>query len=100
MKNYSILIENDLITLAQKQHDHLAIEELLCRYKNTVRAIARRFYTTNGDIEDLVQEGMITLYHAILSYDNRKYRHICIALSFAKQRFALTHRIAIYGEPK
>ncbi len=83
MKNYSILIENDLISLAQKQNDHFAIEELLCRYKNTVRAIARRFYTTNGDIEDLVQEGMITLYHTILSYNNRKipfknYLFICI----------------------
>lgn len=78
-----MLLENDLISLAQKQNDHLAIEELLCRYKNTVRTIARRFYTTNGDIEDLVQEGMITLYHTILSYDDNKipfknYLSICI----------------------
>ena len=83
MKNYNDLAENTLIELAQKQNDHMAIEELLCRYKNTVRAIARRFFITTGDMEDLVQEGMITLYNAILSYNDSKipfknYLSICI----------------------
>lgn len=83
MKKYNSLTDIELITLAQKENDHQAIEVLLCRYKNTVRAIARRFYITTGDIEDLVQEGMITLYNAILSYADEKipfksYLSICI----------------------
>ena len=83
MIKYNNLQESELLTLIQQKSDHLAVEELLSRYKNLVRAIARRFYITTGDIEDLVQEGMITLYNAILSYNDSKiplksYLSICI----------------------
>ena len=45
-----------------------AAEILLCRYSNTVRALARRFFLQNCETDDLVQEGMIGLYSAIVSY--------------------------------
>ena len=64
--------EKDEALVARAQAgDRTATEEILLRYKNTVRSIARRraFYPTNGgDTEDFVQEGMIGLYAAISAY--------------------------------
>ncbi|MDE5896891.1 MAG: sigma-70 family RNA polymerase sigma factor [Clostridia bacterium] len=50
--------------------DRPATEEILLRYKDLVRSIARRraFNYGNGDAEDFVQEGMIGLYAAISAF--------------------------------
>ena len=45
-----------------------AMEELITRYSRLVRAAARPLFLTGGDHEDLVQEGMIGLLHAVRSY--------------------------------
>ena len=53
--------DESLVVRAQKG-DRGASEEILRRYKDTVRSIARRraFYPTRGgDTEDFVQEGKI-----------------------------------------
>ncbi|MGM9618803.1 MAG: sigma-70 family RNA polymerase sigma factor [Oscillospiraceae bacterium] len=50
-----------------------AAEELLVlRYTRLVRARAHSLYLVGGDSEDLIQEGMIGLLHAIRSYDSAK----------------------------
>ena len=62
--------DESLVVRAQKG-DRGASEEILRRYKDTVRSIARQraFYPTRGgDTEDFVQEGMIGLYGAISAY--------------------------------
>lgn len=56
-----------LVERAQKG-DGGATEELLLRYKNAVRARARRFFLAGGETDDLVQEGMVGLYLAIGAY--------------------------------
>lgn len=48
--------------------DASATEQLLRRYAGTVRAHARRFFLAGGDMDDLVQEGMIGLYAAVREY--------------------------------
>lgn len=54
-----------LVARAQKG-DAAAAEELMDRYKNTVRRIARKFaFNMLAETDDLVQEGMIGLYLAI-----------------------------------
>lgn len=45
-----------------------ATEVLLIRHKNLVRHCARFFFLTGADQEDVVQEGMIGLYNAIMDY--------------------------------
>lgn len=45
-----------------------AMETLMRRHMNMVRARARGFFLVGGDTDDLVQEGMIGLYGAIGSY--------------------------------
>lgn len=62
--------------------DKSAGEEVLVRYKNSVLAVARRFFLAGGDTEDLVQEGMCGLYSAMISFEGESgftpYAHACI----------------------
>ena len=48
------------------------IEEMLEKYKPLVISLARRYFLTGAEIDDLIQEGMIGLYKAIISYDKSK----------------------------
>lgn len=52
--------------------DQEAERELYERYKQTVRSRARTYFLIGADHEDLVQEGMIGLYRAVLEYDPEK----------------------------
>ena len=61
----------ELIEEAQNG-DENAIEKLLSIYKPLVNKIARSYFLTGGDIEDLVQEGMIGLYKAIKTFKKGK----------------------------
>lgn len=45
---------------------------LLERYKDLVVKIARSYFIVGGEMEDIVQEGMIGLYKAIKRYDDKK----------------------------
>ena len=62
--------------------DKAACEEILSRYKNRVLSIARRFFLSGGDTEDLVQEGMCGLYSAIVGFSGdtgfASYANACI----------------------
>ena len=49
-----------------------AIEQLFSIYKPLVNKIARSYFLTGGDVEDLVQEGMIGLFKAIKNFKGDK----------------------------
>ncbi len=60
--------KDEALVLRARAGESDATEELLLRYKDVVRAIARRHTfrgSGSGETEDLVQEGMIGLYTAI-----------------------------------
>ena len=65
------LSDERLVELSQKG-DKSATEQLLKRYKNVVLSVARRFFLSGGETEDLVQEGMCGLYSAIEGYSDGK----------------------------
>lgn len=67
-------LDEEWIMLA-KLGDANAISELMTKYKHLVKNVARKYYLVGGDTEDLMQEGMIGLYDAILSYDASKNNH-------------------------
>lgn len=52
--------------------DENSIEKLLTEYKPLVNKIARSYFLTGGDMEDLVQEGMIGLFKAIKNFQDDK----------------------------
>jgi len=55
-----------------KQGNEAAETELFSRYKYLVTKICRGYFIVGGDIEDLIQEGMIGLYKAIKSFSPAK----------------------------
>jgi RNA polymerase sporulation-specific sigma factor len=52
--------------------DDEALEYLINKYKNFVRAKARSYFLIGADHEDIVQEGMIGLYKAIRDFRGDK----------------------------
>ena len=63
--------EAELIASAQSG-DGRAMEELLSRYANMVKSCARGFFLLGGETEDLIQEGMVGLYGAIVDYRDKE----------------------------
>ena len=49
--------------------DDVAIEDIMLALKPMVSRLARGYFLTNGDSADLIQEGMIGLYKAMLSFN-------------------------------
>lgn len=64
--------------------DKKSVEDLINRYKTTVKAISHQFYLIGAENEDLIQEGMVALFLAINTYDAQKkasfktFAYLCI----------------------
>jgi RNA polymerase sporulation-specific sigma factor len=71
MKNYDTLSDATLLSLL-REGDFLAERTLYDRFKPVVRACARAYFLQGGEMEDLNQEGMIGLYHAVKEFDASK----------------------------
>ncbi len=54
------------------QGDRIAEEMLVMRYNRLVRVCARPYFLAGGDSEDLIQEGMVGLLHAVREYQPGK----------------------------
>lgn len=63
--------DEELVSLAQSGNEE-AMNTLLKKYKALVNKIARSYFLVGGDMEDLVQEGMIGLYKSITHYHTDK----------------------------
>lgn len=48
------------------------VDQILTEYKPLVASIARRYFLIGGELDDLVQEGMIGLFKAVESFDKTK----------------------------
>ena len=60
--------EQRLLLLEARAGNSKALDELMERLRPMVTRIARGYFLTNGDSSDLIQEGMLGLYKAFLSY--------------------------------
>lgn len=65
------LDDEQLLQLIRHGDDY-ALDHLIYKYKNFVRAKARTYFLIGADREDIIQEGMIGLYKAIRDYDQDK----------------------------
>jgi RNA polymerase sporulation-specific sigma factor len=68
---YDSIDDEDIVEKA-KDGDPQALEYLITKYKNFVRAKARSYFLIGADKEDIIQEGMIGLYKAIRDYNKDK----------------------------
>ncbi|TCS69156.1 RNA polymerase sporulation sigma factor SigH [Effusibacillus lacus] len=71
VKGWSEFSDEDLVE-AVRGGDDEALEHLIHRYKNFVKAKARSYFLIGADREDIVQEGMIGLYKSIRDYRDDK----------------------------
>ena len=55
------MTDEQIVEQAQSGSDE-AVEFLILKYKNFVRAKARSYFLVGADREDIIQEGMIGLY--------------------------------------
>ena len=75
---------DEALVARAKNGDNAAAEALLLRYKNAVRARARGFFLAGGETDDLVQEGMVGLYSAIVDYSPesgksfKNFAYLCV----------------------
>lgn len=81
--SFEELLDEELVLYAH-QGNEVALEYLINKYKNFVRAKARSYFLIGADREDIVQEGMIGLYKAIRDFRNdklssfRAFAELCI----------------------
>ncbi|MBX6350463.1 MAG: RNA polymerase sporulation sigma factor SigH [Clostridia bacterium] len=61
------MTDEAIVSLAHRG-DPLAVEYMIGKYKNFVRAKARSYFLIGADREDIIQEGMIGLYKAIRDF--------------------------------
>ncbi|MBP1153539.1 MULTISPECIES: RNA polymerase sporulation sigma factor SigH [unclassified Paenibacillus] len=71
MDEYDLKADEDLVE-AVRDGNSDALEYLINKYKNFVRAKARSYFLIGADREDIVQEGMIGLYKAIRDFRGDK----------------------------
>lgn len=80
---YETLSDEEIVQLARDTNDQ-ALEHLINKYKNFVRAKARSYFLIGADREDIIQEGMIGLYKAIRDFrpdklaSFRAFAELCI----------------------
>lgn len=72
------------IVFEAKEGSIVALEYLINKYKNFVKAKARSYFLIGADREDIIQEGMIGLYKAIRDFKGdklssfRAFAELCI----------------------
>ena len=83
-QGFESMTDEEVVALAQQDGEDAALEYLLNKYKNFVRAKARSYFLIGADHEDIVQEGMIGLYKAIRDYREdrlssfRAFAELCV----------------------
>ncbi len=77
-------LSDEIVVEMAKDGDDAALEYLINKYKNFVRAKARSYFLIGADREDIIQEGMIGLYKAIRDFrcdklsSFRAFAELCI----------------------
>ena len=95
--NYDNITDEKLAKMSKT--DEIACETLITRFKGTVISLARKYYLQGGELDDLISDGMIGLYRAVLSYQEEKnatfftYAYICISRQlFSAIRSSLSNK--------
>ncbi len=83
---YEVSNDEEIVTLVQSG-DNVALDYLLFRYKNFVKAKARAYFLVGADREDIIQEGMIGFFKAVRDYrpDRAATFHVFADLCITRQ---------------
>lgn len=80
---YDVMVDEEIV-ISAREGSAEALEFLINKYKNFVRAKARSYFLIGADREDIIQEGMIGLYKAVRDFRSdklssfRAFAELCI----------------------
>ena len=86
--NFKEMTDEQVVVIAQEEQNEFAIDYIVNKYKNFVRAKARSYFLVGADREDIIQEGMIGLYKA-----TRGFKHDKLASFRAFAELCITRQI-------
>ncbi len=69
---FANLTDEEILLAIKDSNDKAALDYLINKYRNFVRAKARSYFLIGADREDIIQEGMIGFYKAIRDFRNDK----------------------------
>ena len=69
---FAKLTDEEILLAIKDSNDKAALDYLINKYRNFVRAKARSYFLIGADREDIIQEGMIGFYKAIRDFRNDK----------------------------
>ena len=78
------LTDEEIVVEIKDGCNSVALDYLINKYRNFVRAKARSYFLIGADREDIIQEGMIGLYKAIRDFRNdnlssfRAFAELCV----------------------
>jgi len=107
--DYKSLSDEDVVSLAQGG-DKNALEYIVDKYKDFVKARSMPYFIAGGEREDLVQEGLIGLYKAVKLYSSvrranfKTFAEVCVVrqmitavkTSTRKKNLPLNHYVSIH----
>lgn len=70
--SFENMTDEEIVADAKENENTVALDYLINKYRNFVRAKARSYFLIGADREDIIQEGMIGLYKAIRDFRNDK----------------------------
>lgn len=70
--DFENMTDEEIVAEAKTNDNTIALNYLINKYRNFVRAKARSYFLIGADREDIIQEGMIGLYKAIRDFRNDK----------------------------
>ena len=71
-RGYENLTDEEILLDIKEHNNKVALDYLINKYRNLVRAKARSYFLIGADREDIVQEGMIGFYKAIRDFRDDK----------------------------
>lgn len=72
INDFANMTDEQIVAEAKLSDSNFALDYLINKYRNFVRAKARSYFLIGADREDIIQEGMIGLYKAIRDFRNDK----------------------------
>ena len=111
MDPFDNLTDEELVTCFRRGGDR-AMDYIMNKYKKTVRNKAKALYLMGGDEDDLIQEGMIGLFKAVMDFNRDReasfstFANLCISrqmysaveASLRKKHQPLNSYVSFYDE--
>ena len=78
------MTDEEIVRIAQEEHDGKAADYIVNKYRNFVKSKARAYFLVGADRDDIIEEGMIGLYKATRDFRGdklssfRAFAELCI----------------------